>query len=199
MINKNYKKATRIAAITGRIIGYLFVAVGVFIIIYFGWWVNGMWFAFIGWFLSSAAAGSYRQLEIRDSLGGITAGDVMIRDYLSIAPSLTLRQLHVYVMHTGQLFFLVTEKGSLMGSVSADSFKTVPEQMWDVTTARQVMTPAEQMQLIQIDDDAIGILEKMDDVGTSRAVVVDRNNGILGLITRDNMLRFAQVRSELGT
>ncbi len=199
MINRNYKRATRIAAITGRIIGYLFVAAGVFIIIYLGWWVNGMWFAFIGWFLSSAAAGSYRQLEIRDSLGGITAADVMIRDYLSISPSLTVRQLHVYVMHTGQLFFLVTEKGSLMGSISADSFKAVPEQMWDVTTVHQIMTPAEQMQLIQIDDDAIGILEKMDDVGTSRAVVVDRNNGILGLITRDHMIRFAQVRSELGT
>jgi len=39
----------------------------------------------------------------------------------------------------------------------------------------------------------------MNYAGTSRMVVVDGNNGILGLITRDNLMRFAQVRSELGT
>jgi predicted transcriptional regulator len=61
------------------------------------------------------------------------------------------------------------------------------------------MTHAKEMQLIHQEEDAVGVLEKMDDVGTSRAVVVDGDNGPLGLITRDNLMRYVQVRSEFGT
>jgi len=199
MITGNFKKATRIALVTGKTIGYLFIAGGVFTILYWTEWVSGMWIAFIGWFLTVAASGSYRQAELRDSLGGMKASDIMIRDYLSISPALTLKQVHVYVMHTGRLFFLVTDKDALLGSMTLENFKSVPQELWETTTVGHVMTPAEEMQLIHQEEDAVGVLEKMDDVGISRVVVVDGEEGILGLITRDNLIRFAQVRSEFGT
>ena len=199
MITGNYRKATRVASITGRIIGYIFITGGVFITIRYSLWTMGMSLAFVGWFLNVAASGSYRHAELRDSLGGIMASDIMIRDYLSISPALTLKQVHVYIMHTGRLFFLVTDKDSLLGSMALDNFKSVPQELWETTKVGQVMTPAEEMHLIHLEDDAVNILEKMDDAGASRMVVVDGDNGILGLITRDNLMRFAQVRSELGT
>ncbi|MFC1998212.1 site-2 protease family protein [Chloroflexota bacterium] len=199
MITGNFRKATRVAFIIGRAIGFLFIAGGAFIMFYWNEWITGMWLAFIGFFLSNAATGSYRRIELRDSLGGIKAADIMIRDYLSISAVLTLKQVHVYVMHTGRLFFLVTDKDSLLGSMALENFKRVSQELWDTTTVSQVMTPANEMQLIHQEDDAVGILETMDDAGTNRMVVVDGDNGILGLITRDNLMRFAQVRSELGT
>jgi CBS domain-containing protein len=199
MITGNFKKATRVALATGKTIGYLFIAGGIFVIVRWDLWADGMWIAFIGWFLTVAASGSYRQAELRDSLGGIKASDVMIRDYLSISATLTLKQVHVYVMHTGRLFFLVTDKDALLGSMALENFKSVPQEFWETTTVGQVMTPAKEMQLIHQEEDAVGVLEMMDDVGTNRAVVVDGDNGILGLITRDNLIRHAQVRSEFGT
>jgi CBS domain-containing protein len=199
MISGNYKKATRVASIAGRIIGYTFIAGGAFIIISYGVWTTGISLAFIGWFLNVAAAGSYRYAELRDSLGGIMVSDIMICDYQSISPALTLKQVHVYIMHTGRLFFLVTDKGALLGSISLENFKSVPQEFWETTKVGQVMTLADEMHLIHLKDNAVNILEKMDDAGASRMVVVDDDNGILGLITRDNLMRFAQVRSELGT
>jgi len=199
MITGNYKKATRVASIVGRIVGYAFIGGGAFIIISYGVWITGISLAFIGWFLNVAALGSYRQAELRESLGGITASDIMNRDYLSISPALTLKQVHVYIMHTGRFFFLVTDKDALLGSMSLDNFKSVSQELWDTTKVGQVMTLADEMHLIHVEDDAANILEKMDNAGASRMVVVDGDNGILGLITRDNLIRFVQVRSESGT
>jgi len=71
----NYKKATYIASLTGRGIGYLFIVGGIFVMFYFGYLVNGLWFAFIGWFLNNAALGSYRQAAMREALRDFTAGD----------------------------------------------------------------------------------------------------------------------------
>ncbi|MCK5428075.1 MAG: site-2 protease family protein [Anaerolineales bacterium] len=199
MLTGNYKKATRVACIAGRIISYIFITGGVFITIRYNLWTTGMSLSFVGWFLNVAASGSYRNAELRDSLGGVIASDIIIRDYLSISPALTLKQVHVYIMHTGRLFFLVTDNDSLLGSMALENFKSVPQELWETTKVGQVMTHADEMQLIHLEDDAVNILEKMDDVGASRMVVVDGDNGILGLITRDNLMRFAQVRSELGT
>ena len=56
----DYGKATRIAARLGQVVGYLFIAGGIFIVFYpgdyFGEWFSGIWLAFIGWFLANAAS-----------------------------------------------------------------------------------------------------------------------------------------------
>jgi len=146
-----------------------------------------------------AAAGTSRQATIKQSLGGIKAGDVMVSDYISISSVLTLKQVHVYIAHTGKLFFLVTDHERLLGSISVENFARVPQQEWDSTTVGQIMTPVNDMQLLNTEDDALGILEKMDEVDDNRMVVVDGHNGILGLITRDSLLRFALSRRQMAT
>ena len=62
----SYNRSTRIATRVGQGIGYLFVLGGILIIFLrpFGFsWFEGIWIAFIGWFLASAASASYRQLR----------------------------------------------------------------------------------------------------------------------------------------
>ncbi len=62
----NYISSSRIATRVGQGIGYLFVLGGISIIFLrpFGLsWFDGIWLAFIGWFLESAASASYRQLR----------------------------------------------------------------------------------------------------------------------------------------
>ena len=61
----DYSRSTRIATRVGQGIGYLFILGGISIIFLhpFGLsWFDGIWIAFIGWFLESAAAASYRQI-----------------------------------------------------------------------------------------------------------------------------------------
>ena len=60
---KDAERSTRIAARIGEAVGGLFIALGV-VQIFGGAGFNGLWIAFIGWFLVQAAAESYRAAEI---------------------------------------------------------------------------------------------------------------------------------------
>jgi len=86
------QSATKIASNIGRVIGYLFYSGGIYLV-FTGNWFNGIWFALIGWFLESAAAGSYRQLLIQDMLKGHVASEIMSRECQMVSSDITLEQL----------------------------------------------------------------------------------------------------------
>jgi Zn-dependent protease len=58
--DKNFRRATMIAATTGRFFGFLFIVFGVGEVLR-GNAANGLWIAFIGWFLESAASAQVHQ------------------------------------------------------------------------------------------------------------------------------------------
>ncbi|NIV28889.1 MAG: site-2 protease family protein, partial [Anaerolineae bacterium] len=63
------------------------------LLIFRGYWINGLWMAFIGWFLENAAGQSYRQVALRDRLAGHTAREAMMVDCPRVPPDLTLEEL----------------------------------------------------------------------------------------------------------
>lgn len=65
-LRADFTLATRWACNTGLGIALIFVAGGVFLI-FLGNFVSGLWVAFIGWYLSTAAQESYRQTMYSDS------------------------------------------------------------------------------------------------------------------------------------
>ena len=86
---RDFTKATRWAAGVGQAVGMLFIVAGVTMMLgahipFLGrGLVSGLWIAFIGWFLQSAAATSYSQVMISDVLGrrpGVTVDETSARD-----------------------------------------------------------------------------------------------------------------------
>src|SRR5512136_1088335 len=99
---KDYRKATRIASIGGQVIGWLMVGAGVIaVVLYFRMndppldldILDGIWFAAVGFFLSSIAASSYRQVVWRETMKGITASSAMVGDFMTVSPDMSLMQL----------------------------------------------------------------------------------------------------------
>ncbi|MDP2731258.1 MAG: site-2 protease family protein [Dehalococcoidales bacterium] len=71
----NYIRSSRIAIRLGQGIGYLLMLGGIAIIFLrpFGFtWFDGIWIAFIGWFLASIASISYRQINRQEELHSFT-------------------------------------------------------------------------------------------------------------------------------
>ena len=78
----SYILASRIATLIGQGIGYLFILIGIVIIIVrpFGMsWGDGLWISVIGWFLSNAASSSYRSVT-RQPQTPPSAGNAVITD-----------------------------------------------------------------------------------------------------------------------
>ncbi len=61
---KDFRRATMIAANTGRFFGFLFIFAGVWLVLQ-GNVSNGLWIAFIGWFLESAAGAQVQQQMVQ--------------------------------------------------------------------------------------------------------------------------------------
>ena len=77
-ITSDYRKATIISAWVGRGIAYLMIAGGVYISVWEGEWVSGVWLMFIGLFLDTAAMAYARQTMLKEALRGRELGDFMI-------------------------------------------------------------------------------------------------------------------------
>jgi Zn-dependent protease len=197
----NYKRSTRIATRVGQGTGYLFILGGILIVFLqpFGLgWFNGLWLAFIGWFLGNAASASYRQAQWRETLQGFTAAQVMAADYPVVPLSITVSQLvQGYIFTSGRGYFLVADGGGIKGVLALPNIKSVPQSNWGVTQVKEIMTPVDKLKMTHPGQDALSILEQMDESNINYMPVVS-GDGIIGLITRGDLIRLLRTRSELG-
>jgi len=79
----NYSRSSRIATRVGQGFGYLFILGGILIMFLHPFdltWFDGIWIAFIGWFLESAASASYRQIRRQEALSSMPAVEVVTSD-----------------------------------------------------------------------------------------------------------------------
>ena len=85
------RRATNIAAFTGRFFGFLLIFLGVWQALR-GSVINGLWIAFIGWYLESAAASQLQQEAVKSLIGGHKVLDAMRRDFPGISSDVTLQE-----------------------------------------------------------------------------------------------------------
>jgi len=192
----NYRRSTRIATIVGQGIGYLFILGGLFLIfIYPQQWFNGLWLAVVGWFLGNTASASYRQARWQETLQKITAVEIMTSDCPLVPSNVTVDRLaQDYILARGYQCFMVVDDGELKGVLTLRDIKSVAKSKWEITRLIEVMTPLERLKIVSSDQEALGILEQMDESNISQMPVV-RDGKIIGMVTRDNLTRFLRARS----
>lgn len=196
LVTGNYMRATRIATTAGYGVSYLFIIGGFFILLILGG-LDGLWFIFLGFFLHSATRMTYRQSTLRESLKGFTAQEVMTRDFPRVPRHFTIRELvNETLLTTSSQCFLVTDGDRGVGSLTMQQVKKVPREYWDLTTTGQAMTPVESLKMVQPSDEALSILERMDEENLELVAVV-REGTLIGMILRDDLIRFSQRLREL--
>ena len=192
LITGNYMRATRIATMAGRGVAYLFILGGIVLLFLPQWLFNGLWFLFLGFLLYSAATTSYRQAVLLDALKGFTAQDVMTRDPPLVPRDLTIRELiQRRFLPTSNQFFLVVEGESVGGLLTLRRIKGIPKEEWDIITTGQAMTPVEKLKAVRPSDDALGVLQRMDEENLNE-ITVAGGGRFIGVIVRENLIRFAQ-------
>ncbi|MGB9880835.1 MAG: site-2 protease family protein [Anaerolineae bacterium] len=193
----NLRQATRIATNLGRLVAYGFILWGV-AQLFSGNWVNGVWIAFIGWFLDNAATASYRRVALRELLAGHTAREVMTRECQWIPPGLTLDTLiEQVILPTGRRCFPVQEGGKLQGLLTLHRISQVPRYAWKDTRVEDVMIPRAELKTVRPDDELDVIFDRMTSEDVNQFLVLDADE-LLGMVARDNLLNFIRIRSDLG-
>jgi Zn-dependent protease/predicted transcriptional regulator len=200
---KDFTRATRWAGASGKIIAYIMIAFGIFSAIYGGpWRWQGIWLAFIGWFLLNAAQASVAQVTIRETLTGLSATDVMSHEVPTVPGNMSLEEYSNEVLRTGRRIHIVTMDDRLVGLMNVAALNTVPRDEWNMNSVQAVMVPREKILWASPEEPLQRLLDRLIAADVNQMPVVSHTDDgaahIVGMITRDAILRVIQTRSELG-
>jgi Zn-dependent protease/CBS domain-containing protein len=195
-VTKNVDRSTRIAARIGQLVAFLFIFYGVWSC-FRGAGLNGLWLAFIGWFLLEAAQSSYAQVEIAAAFQGMRVSEVMSRDCVIVNRSLSLRELvDNYVLRGGQRCFAVEERGHFLGLITLRDVGAIPRDQWDNTMVGEVMRSVEELHTLTPDTPVLDALKLMTANDVNQLPVV-ANGTLQGTITRSHLMQLLQAHLEL--
>jgi Zn-dependent protease/CBS domain-containing protein len=177
----NVERATHLASLTGRWIGYALVATGLWAA-FSGNMIGGLWLVFIGWFLRNAAITSYRQHLLLALLSGVRADRVMSRDVHVVPPGMTVRELmQERFMRQPYGAYPVVGATGVEGVVTLHAARSVPQDEWQERSVADIMVPAEGL-TVSPQDHMVAVMEKLRSTPARRALVT-RNGTLLGIIT----------------
>jgi Zn-dependent protease/predicted transcriptional regulator len=203
-VTKDFARATKAAALSGKVVAYGMIILGAGIAMTGkGQWMSGLWLAFIGWFLLNAAQESAAQVAIRETLSGLHAADVMSHEVPTVPRDISLEEYGQEVARTGRRCHLVTTDDRLVGMMNVNTLNAVPRNEWPNMSVQGAMIPREKILWARPDEPLLGLLERLVSADVNQMPVVSdtENDGahIVGMITRDSILRVMQARSEVGS
>lgn len=194
-ITGNFRRSSVIATVAGRFFGFSLIFVGVWRAIA-GNTFDGLWIAFIGWFIESAAASQDQLQVVNDLLGGHKVSEVMNRNFPRVSGDVTLQELvDKNVLTQGRRCFVVDDGRRSAGLVTLATVKEVPRSAWARTTASQVMIPLEKAVWIQPAAELGTALNKMGRDGVNQLPVLNGGGAdrIVGMLSRDDLVQYLRV------
>jgi len=199
-VTKDFARATKVAGASGKLVAFGMISIGVWYAVR-GEWMSGVWIGFIGWFLLNAAQASMAQVTIRETLTGLCAADVMSHEVPSIPGNLSLEEYSSEVLRTGRRVHVVTNDDRLVGLMNVAALNQVPRDEWSMNSVQAVMVPRDRILWAAPEEPLQRLLERLISADVNQMPVVSQGEDgaahIIGMVTRDAILRVIQTRSEL--
>lgn len=197
-VTENLERATFIASTVGRVIGFMIIAVGIFFILT-GNFLNGVWLAFIGWFLQSSAQMGYRQIIFETSIKGIKVRDVMNENIVNVTKDITIQDLvddYFMKYRFGRFPVIEDEKTQrFIGVISLHDIKGVSKEEWAKVKIGDIVKSVSESEKVDMSMEISDAIKKMgkNDLGH---LVVMSGDKLRGIITKSDVMRFIKIRSE---
>jgi Zn-dependent protease/CBS domain-containing protein len=201
-LTRNLRQATLWASTVGQATGWLFITMGV--AMFFGVHVpffgrgaaGGLWLAFIGWFLTSAARSSYRGVFLHEALEGVAVRQLMRRVGETLPAQTTIADAVAgWFMRGPSDAYIVTAGDDLVGLLTASDVRKVPREAWATSRVSEVMTPVGTLTTTTPTEDAAGAVAKLALRGVDQLPVVAANTRhVVGLLDRRDVARWLELR-----
>jgi CBS domain-containing protein len=160
--------------------------------------LNGLWLVFIGWFLQNAAASSYQQTNLQQSLRGIQVSQVMEQDCTRVSSLTPISQvIEDRILTGGERCFFVSDNGKLQGMLTLRDISNIPQPKWRFTTIQQAMVPASNLVTVEPQTELLNAMQTMDNANIAQVPVVE-NGELVGVLSREQIMHYLRTRAELG-
>lgn len=191
--------ATRVAARAGQIAAICLIGTGAYLVAIerqhaLG---NGLWLIFIGWFLMQAASRTLTSTLLLHALDGVVARDVMRTNPPLVASDQPLSDLATLLLANPHYDpSVVLRDGRAVGLVGSPALSRIGAERRAGTPLGAVMQTLTDDQLLAEDLPAAQALQTLVESG-SEALPVCAAGTVVGLLRRDDLLRFVELRRRL--
>ncbi len=199
MATGSLRRATRIATTVGEIVAWIFILGGLWIAFFRGDIIDGIWLAFIGWFLHNAAGATYQQSVLQRTLAGMDVRNLMDPPPPSVGGALSVADvIYDHMLGQSRSFVAVQNPdGTFAGIVTLGDVQHVGRDDWTTTPVRQIMQPAEGLVTVTPDEDLTQAMTLLASHGYDQLPVV-QNGDLVGVLSRAHVLAYLHTRQALG-
>ncbi len=188
-ITKNFHKATNLSVMVGRFFGFAFIFLGT-LQAFGGDLSDGIWIAFIGWFLESAANQQLQQQLLQEHLEGHTVFEAMTNNYAIIPDDSTLQEvMDNHILGIGRRSLFVKKEDKFIGMLTLHCIKSFSQSKWPQTPVTEAMIPDLETQKVDASTQLWNALLKMDKDGVNQLPVME-NGDIIGVLSRESIITF---------
>jgi Zn-dependent protease len=189
-------RATRLAARSGRFVGWALVGIGLVTILALDT-IDGLMVALCGWFITSASRQVERRALLDELLAGVRVSEVMDADVQGVPPGLTLDTFAGQMLDGSSSPSQPVMRGrELLGMLGATQLRRIRRDRWPVTRAEDLMVATGSLPVVvpetllrQVFDD----LRRTDLDG----LPVMGTDGLAGIVTRRAILEKLKARADL--
>jgi Zn-dependent protease/CBS domain-containing protein len=144
----------------------------------------------VAMFVYVAASAESRTTALRETLGTLTARELMSSDVRTVTPETTVAELLDRVIRERRTTYPVMDRGTVTGLVTLSALGAIPDDDRDARTAADVMEAAPPS--VAPDADAYDALTAMSRAGGDRVFVVEEGR-FLGQVTNDDLVAALEV------
>jgi Zn-dependent protease len=193
----NLYRATQVATIVGQVVAYLLILYGILQFFFIGAFA-GLLVIFTGWFLLNAAQTARSQSVIETTFRGVTVGEVMNKNVMTVPANISLQRLiDEYFLPQGLRSALVMQADQLAGLITLSDIRHVARGEWAQTPVGMVMIPVERLHTATQQQQLKDVLSLMNGRDVNQLPVV-QDGRLVGVLSRDAILRSLEVRRSIG-
>src|SRR6478609_6443050 len=186
--------ATRVSVGIGRGFGLVMIGLGVAAVA-FGLGPGLVWLSVVGLFLVMAAGGEGRTEHVREMLDGLTVADVIERDPVCVLPTLTLAEFFDAVVWSQRYTtYPVFDGEHVVGMLPFRNVAAVPRSRWEDTRISEVMTPLENVVLLDEQETLTEAVGRLAADPLQRGLVLE-DDRLVGLVSVSDVARAFERRA----
>jgi CBS domain-containing protein len=193
------RSGDRVAAATtatrcGEVFAYLLVAFGVVEFLSVG--IGGVWFAFLGWYLLTAARAEEGSIVLQTSLDHVRVRDIMTAHPETFEGATTVADLLEHQLHTLRFttFPLTGADAELIGLTTLNRVRRVAPDERAATRLVDTAASLSEVPTAGPDEPASALLQRLSASEDHRALVLEGGD-LVGIVSPSDIARFVQLRA----
>ncbi len=182
------------AARAGRMLAFVLITLGLaeFLV---GGMIGGVWLAFIGWFIFSAARDEENRISTRQLFAGVRVGDAMTAQPHTAPAWISVEDFieHYVLGDRHSAYPVINRDGAIVGLVTLAQLREVAPDRRAGTMVGDIALALAEVPTAAPGEPLTDLLARMAPVGRrSRALVLD-NGAVVGILTPSDIVRLHDV------